>query len=195
MSQQQEWANPGPWALATVAVLTASLGVVQVGLVPATSAPLLIGILLAGSLPQLIGGVIAFKRGDILLGSIAGLFGTVITLGAAITLWQLVIQAPKPGAFTPEVMGAFWIVLFIITETYAVGFGRISWLLMAGIAEVGVAFLLLGISTLAGSPYAGVIAGYLLLIFSAFCIYTSTAILWAEHFQRPILPLGRPIFK
>ncbi|MEW6425044.1 MAG: GPR1/FUN34/YaaH family transporter [Bacillota bacterium] len=195
MSQQQGWSNPGPWAIATVAVLTASVGAVYAGLIPATSAPLLIGILLPCSLPQLIGGIIALKRGDILLGSICGLFGTVITLGAALTLWQLVVQAPQPGAFTSEVMGVFWITLFIITETYAVGFGRVSWLLLAGIAEVGVAFMLLGISTLAGSSSAGVIAGYLLLIFSAFCIYASTALLWAEHFQRAILPLGRPIFK
>ncbi|HUW65956.1 MAG TPA: GPR1/FUN34/YaaH family transporter [Spirochaetia bacterium] len=195
MPQQQEWANQIPWAINAVAVLTASVGAVYAGWVPPTTIPLLIGILLACSLPQLLAGIIFFKRGELLLGTISGVFGTVITLGAAITLWQQVIQAPKPGAFTPEVMGVFWVTLFVITETYAVGFGRISWLLMAGIAEVGVAFLLLGVSILGGSANAGVIAGYLLLLFAAFCIYSSTAVLWAEHFERPILPLGRPVFK
>jgi len=193
--QQQVWANPAPWALLAVAVLTACVGVFYGGLVPMSTAPLLIGILLSCSLPQLIGAIICFRRGEILLASIAGLFGTVITLGAAFTLYQLAIQAPAPGAFTPEVMGAFWITLFVITEIFAIGFGRMSWFLLLGIAEVGVSFLFLGINALTGSMAAGAIAGYLLIIFSAFCIYSSAAILWGEHFQRPILPLGRPVFK
>jgi succinate-acetate transporter protein len=191
--QQQAWANPAPWALLSVAVLTACVGVFYGGLVPMSTAPLLIGILIACSLPQLIGAIICFRRGEILLGSIAGLFGTVITLGAAFTLFQLVIQGG--GAFTPEIMGTFWITLFVITEIFAIGFGRASWFLLLGIAEVGVAFLFLGINTLTGSLMAGAIAGYLLIIFSAFCIYSSAAILWGEHFQRPMLPLGRPCFK
>jgi succinate-acetate transporter protein len=147
--------------------------------------------LIACSLPQLIGAIICFRRGEILFASIAGLFGTVITLGAAFTLYQLAIQGA--GAFTPEIMGTFWITLFVITEIFAIGFGRMSWFLMLGIAEVGVAFLCLGINALTGG--AGAIAGWLLIIFSAFCIYSSAAILWGEHFQRPMLPLGRPCFK
>lgn len=191
--QQQVWANPAAWALQAVAVLTACAGVFFAGLVPPSTAPLLIGILIACSFPQLIGGIICFRRGEILLGSICGLFGTVITLGVAFTLFQLAIQGA--GAFTPEVMGAFWITLFVITEIFAIGFGRMSWFLLLGIAEVGVSFLFLGINALTGSMAAGAIAGYLLIIFSAFCIYSSAAILWGEHFQRPILPLGRPVFK
>ena len=193
--QQQTWGNSAPWALLAVAVLTACVGVFYGGLVPMSTAPLLIGILLACSLPQLIGAIICFRRGEILLASIAGLFGTVVTLGAAFTLYQLVIQAPAPGAFTPEVMGTFWITLFVITEIFAIGFGRMSWFLLAGIAEVGVAFLFLGLVNLGGAPITGAIAGWLLIIFSAFCIYSSAAILWGEHFQRPMLPLGRPCFK
>ena len=193
--QEQTWANSGPWALLAVSVLTACAGTVFAGLVPTSTAPLLVGILLACSLPQLIGAIIAFRRGEILLASIAGLFGTVITLGAALTLWEQVFKAPAPGAFTPEAMGVFWITLFVITEIFAVGFGRASWFLLAGIAEVGVAFLFLGINALTGSQFASAVAGYLLIIFSAFCIYASAAILWAEHFQRPILPLGRPVLK
>jgi len=191
--QQQVWANPGPWAIEAVAVLTACAGVFFAGFVPATTAPLLIGILIACSFPQLIGGIICFRRGDVLLASICGLFGTVITLGVAFTLFQLAIQGA--GAFTPEVMGTFWIALFVITEVFAIGFGRMSWFLLAGIAEVGVSFLFLGLLYLGGAPIMGAIAGWLLIIFSAFCIYASSAILWAEHFQRLILPIGRPCFK
>jgi succinate-acetate transporter protein len=191
--QQQTWANPAPWALLAVAVLTACVGVFFAGLVPGSTAPLLIGILLSCSLPQLIGAIICFRRGEILLGSIAGLFGTAITLGAAFTLYQQVFQGG--GTFTPEVMGTFWITLFVITEIFAIGFGRMSWFLLAGIAEVGVAFLFLGLVNLGGAPITAAIAGYLLIIFSAFCIYSSAAILWGEHFQRPMLPLGRPVFK
>lgn len=193
--EQQVWGNPAGWALFAVAVLTACLGVSFAGLVPASTVPLLIGILIPCSLPQLIGAIIIFRRGEVLFPSIAGLFGTVITLGGAFTLYQQVIQAPAPGAFTPEVMGAFWISLFVITEIFAIGFGRMSWFLLLGIAEVGVAFLLLGINALTGSVVAGTTAGVLLILFSAFCIYSAAAITLGEHFQRPVLPIGKPIFK
>ncbi len=193
--EQQVWGNPAGWALFAVAVLTACVGVAYAGLVPASSVPLLIGILIPCSLPQLIGAIIIFRRGEVLFPSIAGLFGTVITLGAAFTLYQQVIQAPAPGAFTPEVMGAFWISLFVITEIFAIGFGRMSWFLLLGIADVGVAFLFLGINALTGSVMAGTIAGVLLILFSAFCIYCAAAMVLGEHFERPVLPLGKPVFK
>lgn len=177
-----------------VAVLTASVGSVYAEFVPASTTPLLVGILLACSLPQLLGGLILLARGEILVGTLAGLFGTVITLGAAITLWQLV-NAKEPGAITPEVMGVFWISLFVIAEVIAIGLGRASWFIMLGIAEVGVSFLFLGINAAWASHSAGIIAGWLLVIFSAFCIYASAAIVLGEHFQRPVLPVGKPIFK
>jgi succinate-acetate transporter protein len=193
--QQQVWGNPAAWALFAVAVLTACVGVYYAELVPSSTAPLLIGILISCSLPQLIGAIICFRRGEVLFASIAGLFGTVITLGAAFTLFQLAIQGG--GHFTPEVMGAFWITLFVITEIFAIGFGHApyTWFIMAGIAEVGVAFLFLGLVNLGGAPITGTIAGWLLIVFAAFCIYSAAAIVLGEHFQRPMLPLGRPIFK
>jgi succinate-acetate transporter protein len=192
--QQPSWANPLPWAVMSVAVLTACAGSVYAELIPASAAPLLVGILLACSLPQLLAGLILFRRGEILVATLCGLFGTVITLGAAITLWQQV-SAPDPAAFTPEAMGVFWIVLFALGEIIAIGLGRASWFIMAGIAEVALAFLFLGISALAPSQDAGIIAGYLLVVFSAFCVYASAAMVLGEHFERPVLPLGGPIFK
>ena len=194
-NSEQTYANPGPWALFSVAVLTACVGFANAGLVPKSSIPLLIGILISCFLPQLLAAMICYKRGEILLATICGLFGTVITLGAAFTLWQMIFQAPKPGAFNPQVLGIFWIVLFIITEVFAIGFGRMSWLLFLGIAEVGVSFLFLGINAWTASQNAAIIGGWLLIIFAAICIYCGTAILWAEHFEKPILPLGKPIFK
>jgi len=192
--QQQKWANTLPWAVMAVAVLTACVGSVYAELVPASTTPLLVGILLACSLPQLLGGVILFQRGEILAGSLAGLLGTVVTLGAALTLWQQ-LGAAEPGAITPEVMGVYWIVLFVFAEVFAIGLGRASWLIMVGIGEAGVAFLFLGINALSASRPTALIAGYLLVVFSAFCIYVSSAMVLGEHFQRPVLPLGRPIFK
>ena len=193
--QQQVWSNAAPWGIMAVAVLTACLGSVLTGLVPASSVPLLIGIVLSCSLPQLIASIIAFRRGEILLATILGLFGTVITLGAVFTMWIQIFAAPAPGAFTAEIMAFFWITLFVITEVFAIGFGRMSWFLMAGIAEVGVMFLFLGLFALLGAPALNLIAGILSFLFAAFCIYAPSAILLAEHFQRPILPLGRPVFK
>jgi len=197
MAQQQEqvWANPAPWIFYAVAVLVACLGGVLTGLVPASSAPLLIGVLLACALPQLLGAIICYRRGEILLATIAGSFGTVITLGAAFTMWIQIFKAPAPGAFTGEIMGFFWITLFIVTEVIAIGFGRVSWFILLFVAEVGVMFLFLAIFAWSGIPGLGIIAGWLALIFAAFCLYTASAIVLGEHFQRPVLPIGRPCFK
>lgn len=206
MSQEQNqgWANAAPFAILSVAVLIACLGGFRAGFIPASSAPLMVGVLISCFLPQLIGGIIAFKRGEVLLGTICGLFGTTITLGAAFTLWIQIFAAPAPGAFTPQIMAFFWITLFIITEIFAIGFGRMSWFLMLGIAEVGVVFLLEGIYSYQGAPIGpngyiisglGNLAGYLELLFGLFCIYSAGGILLAEHFQRPVLPLGKPVFK
>ena len=184
-------ANPGPMIIGPVVALTACVDAVYAGLLPLGSAPLLIGILIACSISQIIGGVTALQKKDIVLGSISVIFGTVITLGATITLWQTLAPGPRP---IPEVMGVFWIVLFLAAEGYEVAFGRMSWLLFAGIADVGVAFLLLGLSSLGGGPVHGVIAGYLLLAFAAFCLCSATAMLWGENFQRPVPPLGKPLY-
>lgn len=178
----------------SVAVLTACVGSVYAELVPASTTPLLVGILLACSLPQLLGGIILLRRGEILVGSLSGLFGTVITLGAAITLWQQ-LGAAEPGAITPEVMGVFWLVLFVFAEVIAYGLGRATWFIMLGVAEVGVSFLFLAINAFTASRGSGLVAGYLLIVFSVFCIYASSAMVLGEHFQRPMLPLGKPIFK
>ena len=193
--QQQVWGNAAPWGIMSVAVLTACLGGVLLGLVPESSVPLFIGILIPISLPQLIASIIAFRRGEIVLATILGLFGTVITLGAAFTMWIQIFKAPAPGAFTGEIMGFFWITLFILTEVYAIGFGRLSWFILAGIAEVGVMFLFLGLFALLGVPVLNFIAGIFSLVFAAFCIYAPSAILLGEHFGRPVLPIGRPVFK
>gem|GEM_PF-702496 len=185
--QPQGWANPGPWSLFAIAVLTGCAGFFNAGFLPPTTAPLLVGILVASVIPQFVSGLINFKRGEILIGTLNGLFGTVATIGIAVTTWML-ITAPTPGAVTPEIMGVFYIILFLAMEIAAIGFGRMSWFIMLGIAEVGVAFLCFGLGML-------VLGGWLLIIFSAFSLYLATAIFWAEIFQKPILPLGRPVFK
>lgn len=192
---QPQWANTLPWAVMAVAVLTACVGSVKAEIVPASTAPLLVGILLACSLPQLLGGLILFRRGEILVGSLAGLLGTVVTLGAAVTLWQLVYKSNPDAPTTPEVLGVFWITLSVIVLVFAIGLGRASWFIALGITLAAVAFLFLGIEAAWASHNAALIAGYLLVVFAAFCIYASAAMVLGEHFQRAVLPLGKPIFK
>jgi hypothetical protein len=138
-------------------------------------------------IPQLAAGFINFQRGEILIGTLNGLFGTVATIGISLTTWML-ITAPKPGAITPEIMSPFNIILFIAMEIAAIGFGRMSWFLMLAIAEVGAAFLFFGLGMIT-------YGGWLLIVFALFCLYLGAAILWGEVFQRPVLPLGRPVFK
>ena len=103
--QNQGWANAAPFAILSVAVLVACFGGFRAGYVPASSAPLMVGVLIACFLPQLVGGIIAFKRGEVLLGTICGLFGTTITLGAAFTLWIQIFAAPAVPGLHPADYG------------------------------------------------------------------------------------------
>jgi succinate-acetate transporter protein len=183
----QGWANPGPWSLFSIAVLTGCAGFFNAGLLPPTTAPLLVGIMVACIIPQLVAGIINFQRGEILIGTLNGVFGTVATVGISLTTWML-ITVPRPGMITPEILGVFNIILFLVMEIAAVAFGRASWFLMLGIAEVGVAFLCFGLAQI-------VLGGWLLIIFAVFVLYIAAAILWGEVFQRPVLPIGRPVFK
>ena len=59
---------------------------------------------------------------------------------------------------------------------------------MLAIAEVGVSFLFIGLGRF-------VIGGWLLIIFAVLAMYLSAAILWAETWQRPVLPLGKPMVR
>lgn len=209
MSNQQKWGNPAPWGIFSVGVLTASLGALHGGLVPMSSAPLLIGILLAAVLPQVIAAVICYRReGELVLATNLGLFGTMVTLGAALTTWfqvgGLLMFGRPPASFTPEIMGPFWITLFVITEVFAIGYLNMSWFVAAGIAEVGVVFLLEGIYSLQGAPIAesgyitaatANVAGYLAIIFAAFCVYAMSAVMLNENFGKQVLPLGGPVVK
>jgi hypothetical protein len=112
-----------------------------------------------------------------------GIFGGV-TVGAGISVLYLI--AAPPGSITPEVMMIFWLIGGLILEICAVAFAAMSWLLMVFIAEVGLAFFCNAFGSF-------VLAGWLMMIFSAFCIYFTAAILWLEVFRKPVLPLGRPI--
>lgn len=189
------WANGGPLGIYATAVIVACLGSIRIGAIPGSSAPLMVGIITACAVPIFVAGVIAYRRNETLLGTIFTMFGTTIALGAAMTLHIQVFMAPKPGAFTPEVLGIFWITLCVITAVFAICFGRMSWFLAAGIAAAAVLFLLEGMFALGHDPDVGVLAGWVELGFAAFCVYAGSAILLGEHFQKPVLPVGAPLFK
>lgn len=67
---------------------------------PPTTLPLPVGIMVACIIPQLAAGFINFQEGEILIGTLNGVFGMVATIGISLTTWML-ITSPKPGAITP----------------------------------------------------------------------------------------------
>ena len=193
-AQSPQWGNAGPLGILATAVIVICLGSIRLGWIPLTSAPLMIGILLACAVPIIIAGIVAFMRQETLLGTTFTLFGGVVSIGAALTLYIQIFLPPAPGAFSPAVLGPFWITLAGITGILAIGFGRMSWFLMLGIALVACVFLTEGTFAMSGSGDIANLAGLLEIAFGGFCIYAGGTILLSEHFEKPVMPLGKPLF-
>lgn len=189
------WGNAGPLGILATAVIVICLGSIRLGWIPANSAPLMVGVLLACAVPIVVAGVIAFARRETLLGTTFTLFGTVVSVGAALTLFIQIFMSPEAGAFSPAVLGPFWITLAGITALFAIGFGRVSWVLMLGIADVAGVFLFEGLFAMNGAASTAMIAGWLEIVFGVFCIYAGGTILLSEHFEKPVMPLGGPVFR
>ena len=155
----------------------------------------MMGILIACAVPILVAGILAFARHETLLGTTFTLFGALVSVGATLTLYILIFMPPEPNAFSPAVLGPFWLSLAAITAILAIGFGRMSWFLAAGIALVAAVFLCEGLYIMSGAPSIANTAGLLEITFGVFCIDAGGTILLSEHFEKPVMPLGTPIFR
>ena len=194
-SPTPRWGNAGPVGILATAIIVFCLGSIRIGWIPAESAPLMVGVLVACAVPILVAGVLAFARNETLLGTTFTLFGAVVSIGAALTLYILIFMSPEPGAFSTAVLAPFWISLAAITAILAIGFGRMSWFLAAGILMVAAVFLFEGLYALSGEPSTANLAGTFEIAFGCFCVYSGGVMVLSEHFERSVLPLGTPIFK
>ena len=196
--QQVTWADPGALILFAVAmacfVLCGLLVAFPAGAAWATSAPLVGGFLFAAAVAVMLGAVIEFKRGNILMGTTAGVLGALILIGGSTLaggwtgVWLFVPHSP-------EIAGWAFMAIAIIIFLLLPCFFKVSGSLFLFLGELVVALALLSSACLGGFANVSLVhaCGWLILVFGIYCLYAGFAILTNTFYGRPVIPLGAPL--
>jgi len=193
MGKEMTWANPATAGIIGLCTVVIPLAVLNLGWIPAESAPLIIGWLIFGGLVQVIAGIIEFKRGGLLFATPLLVFGLMLCItpafGEITKIWI------KDFAVPPAVNGVGFLVVAVYVAAFFIATGLVSrflfflcLLLDLGLWLVGLA----GIGVLA--PAAGAVGWFLLLVFAVGMLYVACALFLNELFERPVLPIGSPLF-
>jgi hypothetical protein len=185
--QHQEWASGGTASLYLVGALHLGIFAFATGQVGPESAPFLGFWILGCAIALLMLAMVDLRRGEVLFGTIGMVFGGLLGVGGALSFIR--------SMWTPGILAidGWWflsagIILFLLLPAVI----KISWLMFAGIAEIGVALTILGLGMMGifGSSETLLnIAGWLALFFTIFCWYEATAQLINTIHKKQILPL------
>ncbi|MFH0942311.1 MAG: hypothetical protein V1823_04760 [Chloroflexota bacterium] len=157
------------------------------GQVPPESAPLLGFWILGCAVSLLLLAMVELKRGEILFGTIGMVFGGLLGLGGAFSFIRTVW---RPGIYA---LDGWWfvsagLILFLLLPAVK----KISWILFAGLAEIGITLTVLGLGMMGVTESPAMLlktAGWGALVFALFCWYMATAQLINTVYQKRILPL------
>lgn len=186
MTDAKGWAPGGPATLFILGVLHLGLFFFATSDDQATLAPALGLWILTISVPLLVLGIIEMHRGEVMFGTMGMVFGGLLGLGAGLSFMRSLLI---PGQ---SVMDGYWfagtsVVFFLLIPPML----RLSRLMSVGLAIIGTALFLLGLS-LAGvfsTALPLTVAGYLALVFSIICYYSAAAQLTNSSYGRKMLPL------
>ena len=182
-----------------LALATSTMGVfcAMTGIIGTDGLPLLALWLLGGFSVHLYAGIAALRRGNTLDAAIFVYYGNYLELvgGAGFLLKWLSVQNGWGIDFLLD--GFMWIPLSVGLWfwSYAI-FRECPGVLGVGILFADIAFPLVSLTNLGllGAPFATA-AGVCLLGTSVCFMYMGGAGLLASVYQRPILPLGRPLIR
>jgi len=157
--------------------------------------------LIVSGLAQFLVGIIEFRRGDIILATPFFAFGFLIVFGLALSLGWRAWGAGAGVELNPNIEG--WVLLFfaLMVAMISFGVGRISWLLTVALLIAALALLLISLFILIASQgwevsnYLARVGGVLIGVFGAIVFYAASALYLNAAFARPLLPLGKPLFK
>ncbi|RJX29114.1 MAG: hypothetical protein C4554_01295 [Dethiobacter sp.] len=194
MGKEITWANPATAGIIGLCTVVIPLAILNLGWIPPESAPLIIGWLLFGGLVQVICGIIEFKRGGLLFATPLLVFGLMLCItpafGEITKIWI------KDLAVPPAVTGVGFLVVAVFVAAFFIATGLVSWFLfvICLILDVGLWLVGLAAAGVLGAA-AGAIGWILLLIFALGMLYVACALFLDELFERPVLPIGTPLFK
>lgn len=193
--EPQIWTDPGAASLYAVAVITACLWAFGTGMVRSEAAPLLIPPMLSAGVTPLVCGIIDLKRGNIISGTLSMVFGGILGFGGVAQFGVMAWLGSQKIPFDPRLSGYMWGMAGVVMILISIVALRAPRAIFLGILEVGIGLLLSGVSMLGIAPVLGPLSSWMFLVFSAWCLYTGTAILTNNMALRTVLPLGGPLIK
>lgn len=194
MEEKVTWANPATAGIVGLCTVVIPLAVLNLGWIPPQSAPLLISWLLFGGLVQVIAGIIEFKRGGLLFATPLLVFGFMLCItpafGEITKIWI------EDATVLPAVSGVGFLVVAVYVAAFFVATGLVSWFLFLLCLILDLGLFLVGLTDVGLlAPGAGAVGWFALLIFALGMLYIACALFLNELFQRPVLPIGSPLFQ
>jgi succinate-acetate transporter protein len=195
--EPERWGEVGAASLYAVAIVTLCLGAFWSGFVSAQAAILLIPPMVAASLTPFVCGVIDFKRGNIIPATLGLVFGGMLGFGGiaqtALYAWTAVNNVP----IDPRLSGYMWLAAGIILILIGLVSMRLTWAFFLFLVLVGLGLVFNSVAYVWGIAPAVLVplSGWLVILFSIWCLYAATAILLNTQARKMIMPLGTPIVK
>ncbi len=181
------WGNSAPLALASFALTTFMLSMVNAGLVNIAVTPVVFGVaLMLGGMTQLIAGIIQFRSGNTFGGVLFSTFGAFWLSLFAIA--QLFLKDVPPSQVGHS-LGLFLYAFGIFSAWMFAASFRTNLVVVIALGTLAVTFFLLGAGNYGGSTGLVHAGGYLGLVVAALAAYLSFAEVCEASYQRPVLPL------
>ena len=182
------WGNAVPLALAAFAVTTFMLSMINAGLVDKAIEPVVFGVaLMFGGLIQLIAGLVVLRSGNTFGGVLfSGFAAFWLSLFATVEFFMKDIPPAKAGHALGLFVFAFGI---FIVWMFAASF-RTNVIVVVALADLVVAFAVLGSGFYAGNEGLVKTGGWLGLAAAALAAYLSFAEMCVATYGREIFPIG-----
>ena len=182
------WGNAVPLALAAFAVTTFMLSMINAGRVNKATEPVVFGVaLMFGGVTQLVAGLIVLRQGNTFGGVLFSGFGSFWLSFFAVAEFFL---KDIPKAETGHALGLFVFAFGIfIVWMFAASF-RTNVVVVVALADLVVAFAVLGSGFYAGNEGLVKTGGWLGLAAAALAAYLSFAETCVATYGREIFPIG-----
>lgn len=168
----------------------------QAGFVSMGALPIIGAIALVSGIAWLILMVLCWRSGDFFGMSLNGIFGVLFGVGPGAAFLVDLAGARSGKVLDPRVIGWYLMYTGFLFLLLAFPAGKKLWSMMLTYLAVFVGTMLTGL-VLAGFLPASVqlISCFLFVYVGAWFMYMGTAITINTVFQKPILPVGGPLFK
>jgi hypothetical protein len=189
--QQAVWGNPIPAAFCIIAVANVMLFGFLTGLAPQVSWPFDAALLIGAGIGVAVCGIIQYRRGDEIYASWFLVFALFVVAAAAEVTMQF-MGVPH------QLMGWAFMMFSAIFFLLAFPMGRESWLTFVSLILCALATALLsvmGFTCATPESPIPIASGWLFFIFGWLLLYQMVSMLLEIAYTRPLLPIGRPLFK